>query len=379
METQNSKEVIAPEESLENVIRVLMIEDDDYYFAFVRRLIIRCERTQFDLVRVSSLAEASQYLSWEAPDVILLDLSLPDSKGLITVSRLREITAEVPVIILTSSDDAQDGLASVRLGAQDYLVKHAIGNDSISRCICYAIERRKFEESALRLATISDFTAMLAHDLKVPLIGANNVFEALLAGRFGELPEDQVQVVNDLQKSNNNQLLLVQKLLDVYRYEVDTASLEFEDVDIKSLVEHCVQTYKQTHESSVPIRMKLRDDLPMVYGDREALSRLINNLLDNAMKFSDGTKPVTIDTDISGTKLSIRVHNVGCVIPREVQNNLFHKFWQGVPGKSYVAQTGVGLYLCQRIIALHHGRITCQSTSKDGTTLRVILPAKLSP
>jgi two-component system, sensor histidine kinase and response regulator len=376
-ETETRRATTTAKEQEEQRVKVLMVEDDEIYHAFVHRLLIRSIEPKFEVAEARTLAETTHYLSWEAPDVILLDLSLPDSKGLITLKRVQELANEVPIIILTGVDDEDTGLDAVRLGAQDYLVKHAIGDDSISRCIRYAIERRRFEESTLRLAAIRDFAAMLAHDLKTPLIGASNVFDALQAGQFGELSSELEKIVSDLKNSNSDQLQLVQKLLEVYRYEAGASILDIRAIDIKSLIEKCAQDVSHHYGSSIPIMLDLAEELTAVDGDQDALRRLFTNLLDNAVKFSDGSGPVSVGSERSGTKLSVRVHNFGKPISREVRTNLFHRFWQGLPGKSYVAHTGLGLYLCHRIATMHYGRITCQSTVEDGTTIRVILPVTL--
>lgn len=362
----------------ERFVRVLMIEDDRDYFSFVHRLLARSSEPKFAITNVRSLAETSQSLSWEIPDVILLDLGLLDSNGLITLERVRDLASDVPIIVLTGRDAQDIGVQAVGLGAQDYLVKHEIGNNSLIRCIRYTIGRRKFEESTLRLTAIRDFTSMLAHDLQVPLVGSTNVFEALLAGQFGQLTQEQTQVVLDLQKSNKDQLVLVQKLLEVYRYETGVPRLDFLPQDIKHLISECAGQVSKNHSSSVPIVAFVPDSLPAVMGDEAALRRLFTSLIDNAVKFSDGVGEVRIHSELVGSKMAVHIHNYGSLIPEDVQTKLFQNFWQGVPGKSYVAQTGTGLYLCHCIANLHHGRITFHSTAKEGTTVRVILPVILS-
>lgn len=355
-------------------LNVLMIEDDQYYFAFLRRLLTRCSDPTFNLKNVASLREAARVLSAAAPDVILLDLCLPDSKGLGTLMEVRELAGGVPIIVLTGSDDEQTGLKAVALGAQDFLVKHVIGNDTVIRCIRYAIERRKFEESTLRQAAIGDFSATLAHDLRVPMIGSDRVFQALISGQFGDLSPEQVRVIAELQRSNEKQLAMVGKLLEVYRYEGGAPALEFKHLYLKPLILECVKNLSQSSPPPIPIVTFLPDNLPPVEGDEEALRRLFINILDNAIKFSNGAGEIRIHTELIEGTLMVHVYNSGSAIPPEVQSGRFQKFWQGVPGKHYVARTGLGLYLCQRIASLHRGKITCYSTLEEGTTIKVALP-----
>ncbi len=364
----------APLDGSKSSLQILMIEDDSYYYRFVRQLLKRARNPEFEVAHANNLAEASKLLSLETPDAILLDLHLPDGNGLINLARVKEVASGAPIIILTGSDDERRGLEAVGLGAQDYLIKQQIKDDSLIRCLLYSIERRKSEESILRLSTIRDFTAALAHDLQVPMIGSNNVFDAVLSGRFGELSPQLENVLSELNESNRKQLVLVKKLLEIYRYEVGPSDFERVEVDIKAVLSRCVFDSLERLGRSIPIAINLMDDMPVVLGDADSLYRLFCSLLDNAIRFCDGSEPIEVSAEVVGAKLTVQVRNSGPAIPDEVQTGLFGKFWQGVPGRSYAPNTGLGLYLCYRIVRLHHGRITCQSTEAEGTTITVRLP-----
>lgn len=359
----------------EQVVRVLMIEDDPYYFRFIHQLLVNHIHPKFELINAENFFEASQFLTWEKPDVILLDLHLPDSSGLETLVRAKDLTGGAPIIILTSDDDENFGLETVALGAQDYLVKQHLSNGSLIRCLRYAIERRKFEESAFRLAAIQDFTNTLAHDLKVPLIGSNNVFEALLSGQFGVLSQEQKHVLSELKYSNHEQLLLVQKLLEIYRYETSKLNRQFKNIDMGTLILRCLSKMDSIEERFIKVKAILPANLPIILGNEEALSQLVINLIDNAIKFGDRTQQIEIRVEVLVKQLAIHVHNFGPAIPEEVQIELFQKFWHGLPGKKYVDRTGLGLYLCHRITSLHNGKITCHSTQEDGTLITACLPS----
>jgi len=145
----------------QTTVRLVMVEDDKYYVEFVRQLLIHRSSPKFEIRAARSLEEAVSLLQHQIPDVILLDLNLPDGKGLISLNKIKEYSESCPVVILTSADDDSLGLQAVCAGAQDYLVKQAVSNDSLVRCIRYAIERRRVEEQKLKLALIQDFIATL--------------------------------------------------------------------------------------------------------------------------------------------------------------------------------------------------------------------------
>jgi signal transduction histidine kinase len=356
------------------VLRVLMIEDDKYYFEFVKQLLVRRTNPKFELKRAASLQEAISHLQEEIPDVILLDLNLPDGNGLSSLAKVRESSANCPIVVLTSSDDNTLGLAAITSGAHDYLVKQNVGNDSLVRCIRYAIERRRSEEQTLRLAVIEDFIATLAHDMRVPLLGADKVLDALLSGTVGSLSEHQEQMIKVLKESNANQLELVHRLLEIYKYE-SGSQISLSAIDLPVLIEKSMARALLNYSGQIVFQNLLPKENSLIMGDEEALTILSSNLMDNATTFSDRDQPVTITVSRQGTKVLIDMHNFGLAIPQDVQDNLFQKFWHGVPGKRYVAHTGLGLYLCHRIVQLHRGRIACRSDEGTGTTFSVILPA----
>ena len=357
-------------------IRILMVEDDKYYFEYVRQLLLRRTKPKFEVHWVPSLSAAADYLQEnEKPDAILLDLNLPDGQGLLSLGKLKEMSDNSPIIILTSATDDSLGLRAVSLGAHDYLVKQSLGNDSLVRCIRYAIERRRSEEQSQRLAAIQDFVGTLAHDLKIPLIGANKLYDALLAGNAGALSTEQITLMKALKESNAKQLVLVQRLLEIYRYEVGTTEPDFTAIDLPVFVNDLVDKYGANTHIKIVVDDQLSEKKKVIKGDSEALEHMLKNLLNNATAHSPEDMPVTISLTGQTGRVAIAVHNFGDPIPRDIRTNLFQKFWHGVPGKRYVAHTGLGLYLCQRIVELHRGRIFCTSTAEEGTTITAQLPS----
>lgn len=355
-------------------LRILMVEDDPAYRIFVRHLLSSYNKIKFSLVEARTIAESKRILELDYFDAILLDLHLPDSKGLSTVTAVTSLAGASSVIVLTGKEDADSGINAVSLGAQDYLMKHQISNDALIRCIRHAVERRKFDESALRLATIRDFSATLAHDMKVPLIGSRNVLDALLVGKFGELNQQQSEVISRLRACNKDQLTLLEKLLELCRFELEFPNSEQRSMSVLALLAKCCDSVgrepKQKFQLKIPPSLRLN-------GDYFALSRLFINLLDNAVKFSDPPElPVTISAKQNELGIQIRIHNFSPAISQEIREHLFDKFWHGLPGKTYIASTGLGLYICQRIVRLHRGRLSCQSTAADGTTMTVQLPSE---
>lgn len=363
---------------IQKQVNVFMIEDDKFYCEYVKRLLANRKQPQFAVQSACDMAEAQRYLNDETPDVVLLDLNLPDSHGLESLSRAREFVDGCPIIILTGSDNEQLGLQSVSLGAQDYLVKQSVGNESLVRSIRYAIQRRRSEEQSQRMAAIQDFVATLAHDMNVPLIGTENMLNGLISGHLGPLNARQSEALTVMRAANKSQLQLVSRLLEIYRYEAGS-DLNLRMLDAKAFLVDCIRQFSQNNKIEIQSSFDALEPDCCIWGADEALRVMLFNLLDNAVKYSDSDHLIDVSAELVDSKLLLRVHNFGKPMPDELKNGMLSKFWQGVPGRTYVAKTGLGLYLCHRIAQLHQGRIRCESSLADGTTITVKLPISSEP
>src|SRR5881296_2818162 len=135
--------------------RLLIIEDNPADVAIIQRTLRDVARwparTQFDLVRAEMLEEALEVFKTQTIDVVLSDLNLPDSNGLDTLRAITAAAPDVPVVVLTGSNDDSRSVEALQAGAQDYLVKGQIDSHSLDRSIRYAMERKRAEQDRAQL------------------------------------------------------------------------------------------------------------------------------------------------------------------------------------------------------------------------------------
>lgn len=181
------------------IIKVLLVEDNPGDALLLRVLLEEAGADRFDLSNVERLEEAIECLLEEDFGVILLDLSLPDSHGLNTVTRARSTAPEVPIVVLSGLDDEETALQALQMGAQDYLVKGQGDGNLIARSIRYAIERKQAEERLAYLAQYDHLTGLANRALF-----QDRLEQALVrAGRNGDvvalmfLDLDRFKAVND--------------------------------------------------------------------------------------------------------------------------------------------------------------------------------------
>lgn len=217
--------------------------------------------------------------------------------------------------------------------------------------------------------------AAITHDLKSPLVGTNLILDALASAKLGELNEKQHELITLILTSNKKMLTLLQTLLDFYREDLSTHNLAIESVDLMALALECVSDM-QIQAESRGIKLRLHSEigdcfLPL---DPLAIRRVLQNLLDNAIKFTPEGGEVNVNLSRRGENFELVVEDFGAGIEPELRPHLFQPFTQGVTGRRYTLGSGLGLYLCRQIVEAHKGTICCESELGVGSKFVVRLP-----
>jgi PAS domain S-box-containing protein len=169
-------------------IQVLLIEDNPGDVRLLRETLLDTATVQFQLVHADRLSQGLALLQQSHFDVILLDLTLPDGQGLGTFIRLYEVAREMPIVVITGSDDQTLAVKSVQKGAQDYLVKGQLTGELLVRAIQYAIERKRTEQKIREQAALLDIAtdAILVRDLQGQILFWNKGAERLYGWKAEE-------------------------------------------------------------------------------------------------------------------------------------------------------------------------------------------------
>ena len=239
-------------------------------------------------------------------------------------------------------------------------------------------DRRKMEQERERLTQQrEDFVATLTHDLKTPILAANRVLKLLLEGDFGELMEQQRALIETILDSNSSMYNMVRTLLDVYKYESGTKSLTVDLQDISKLVKQVISDFSYLYaDRGIELSANLPETLTPVSMDEEEIRRVFNNLIGNALKFTDENGSVRIEVSQADNETKVLVIDTGRGIADSDKVKLFQRFWQSSQQRKYYASTGLGLYLCRRIIELHGGSIWCESELGKGSTFGFTIPTQ---
>jgi len=377
-----------PSAKPEPPVKVLLVEDNPGDARLTIEALKDVGAHRFAVTHVERLADAQTRLRDEPFDVVLLDLSLPDAKGLSTVRRVEGADPSIPIVVLSGFDNETLALEAVQAGAQDYLVKGESSGETIARAIRYAIERKRGEkllfeakenaESASKAK--SEFLATMSHELRTPLNAILGFSEVIQNEIFGPIGNPRYQeYLDDIINSGRHLLDLINEILDLAKIEAGKADIYEEELSIRDLIDACLRLVKERAMTSrVTITTRLDDGLRTLCADESMLKKIVLNLLSNAVKFTPPGGEVVVEAkpDEDGALLLIIADN-GIGIAEKDQGRVFEYFVQvdGALNRKYVG-TGLGLPLAKSLTELHGGTILLESALGAGTTVTVRFPAE---
>jgi signal transduction histidine kinase len=221
--------------------------------------------------------------------------------------------------------------------------------------------RHMLKQREVLMEQREDFIATLSHDLKIPLLGADLIFDLLRTDGFGPLTVEQLEAINALKESNNRMVTLIETMLDVWRYERSPYQLCLETIDVAAVIEQCISDLQMLADRrKLKIIFEREQDFYLIEADRSGVYRVVQNLLDNAIKFSHMEDEIQISLKLA-RHLIITVKDRGTRISASDQQQLFQKFRRARNGRFSKSSTGLGLYLCKQIVQAHEGEIKCTS------------------
>jgi signal transduction histidine kinase len=341
------------------------------------------KRKPVRLLRASSGKECLKIAREKRPDVILLDIQMPEMDGFETLKRLREniITANIPVIFLTAQrKDPQSIEAGLGLGVDEYLTKPIDTEELLVRT--RMLVRLKKAEAELE-QTKADFMAMLVHDLRSPLSGIKATLD-LFRSMEPDAPitEEHFELLTAAQSSADRMLSLINDLLDLSKYEAGNISLERETISIDMVIDAVFRQFSlQFKQKNVQFVVDRGETVPSVFIDLAKTGQVFINLLSNALKFTPSNGTITIKRKLyhdpaSRQKfIAVSVADTGVGIAPAELPMVFDRYKQVSSAKKIGQKgTGLGLAICKIIVEAQGGWIKAESELGKGTTFLFTLP-----
>lgn len=357
--------------------RVLVVEDSHSDVSLLKQILKRSPSVRWDLTVVERLQAAIASAREYAYDLVLLDLSLPDSEGLQTVSDFIDAVPDLPVVVLTIANDENLAIKAIARGAQDYLIKGEITPQLLARSLRYSRERgRLVRELKQATAEMEAFSYAIAHDVREPLRGIYGFAHALKEDYGRVLEVEGNDFVNQIE---NNAQRLETLFEDILTYgRLSSVEVQLQPVILAEIVREAMERVREEVTGS-QAQIEVSLDLMWAIAAPALFRQTIVNLLTNAIKFvSPGQRPqikiwAEERSPRTGEKrVRLWVEDNGIGIAPDKQKSIFDIF-ERLHGIESYPGTGIGLAICRRAVEKMSGTIGVDSQIGKGSRFWVEL------
>ncbi len=348
--------------------KILVVDDEPNNLTLIRVLL----SSDYEVSLVPSGRKALDILDKVQPDLILLDIMMPEMNGYEVCRRIknRHEMQDIPIIFVTAMSEIEDEEKGFELGAVDYITKPIKPSIFKARVKAHlALQREKIllkENIRLR----GDVERITRHDLKSPLNGIINYPLIIKSGE--NISEKQQGQLDKIVQLGRKMLNMINLSLDLYKMEHDTYEVKLEEVDLMMVFNEIVDESKirlKTKQLTINrvINGRPVDESTQFFMNSEKLLvySMLSNLFKNAVEASPIKEVITFAMT-HGESLSFSIHNQGSV-PVQIRDRFFEKY--ATAGKS--GGTGLGTYSARLIAETLGGQISLETSDENGTTVQV--------
>lgn len=223
----------------------------------------------------------------------------------------------------------------------------------------------------------SEFISVAAHQLRTPLSGMKWSMGMLLNKELGQLSEEATEVITQMNTTNDRVISIINDLLDIDLLSRDKTNYEYTPTDIGALIES-TKAFLLPQATSKEVTIDttgIPKDVLIAEVDADKINIVFQNLIDNAIKYSDVGDTVSITALKVNTMIQITIRDQGIGIPAHEQQEIFERFFRAENALRKITEgSGVGLYIVKKVVEDHHGRIWFESTENVGTTFYISIP-----
>ncbi len=357
---------------------VLVVDDNSENLKVVGNIL---RENGYESIVAKKGSQALGSLDGEKPDLILLDIMMPEMDGYEVCRRLKadKTTVNIPVIFLTASVSVRDETKGFDLGAVDYITKPVSAPRLLARVKTHlalkdAREHLEKQNEILKenVSLREDVDRITRHDLKTPLNAIIGFPDAVKMA--GQLNEEQIDMLEMIEESGYRMLDMINLSLDLYKMETGKYLFKPAPVDLLKLTDKIANEIKEQLEAgklSIKIMVNgkapCNEDTFLIQGDELLCHSMLGNLVKNAMEASPPGNQVEINMKYEDSAV-ISIHNKGTV-PIEVRERFFEKYTTA--GKH--GGTGLGTYSARLIVEIQGGNISFETSEKTGTVVTILL------
>lgn len=354
----------------------ILIVDDEKFI----RVLCANALTGYRLLQAGNCADAMRLFAdaRTAVELILTDVMMPGGTGLDLLRQVKQLDPNAAVIIMTSLSEKEVILNALKAGADDFINK-PLNPLQLRTAVERALGRKRLKEELANLKQMdrlkSNFLSLISHKLRTPITTISLFLQNLQQGVYDcgdTLFLKNAQLINDEAAYLGR---LVTDLLTFSQVMEGSAGLQLESCDLNQIVAGVLQNSREA-QGKEGIETEFHESpLPVMRLDRTKITFALQQIVDNAYKFSCGPGKVSATLRRDADEACIVVSDAGIGIPREEIARVFEKFHQIDPDNSgQVRGFGLGLFYAREFVRQHGGGIGMESEAGQGTTVTVTLP-----
>ena len=362
----------------------ILIVDDVVSNVLLLKILLTNEK--FQVCTANNGTTCIEMARKEHPDLILLDVMMPDMNGFDTATVLKkeEGTKDIPIIFLTALNTPQDLVHGFQVGACDFLTKPFNKEELVMRVtqqISLVAAKRILEKQNQELrATLTNRDKMysvIAHDLRSPMASIRMVLNLVVASASPETVGPELYTLLDQANRESEEVHdLLDNLLKWTKSQTGRLTVVKQDLDLNDIIPGVVEIFDAiAYTKRIKLDLQKTEAPLVVNADNDMLKTVVRNFLSNAIKFSPEDSSIEIIMAPEGdmAKVSVRDHGVGIAADRI--DNIFHK-GETTYGTGGEEGSGLGLQLCQDFARKNGGDCTVESVEGEGSTFSVLIPLK---
>ena len=361
----------------------ILIVDDVMSNVLLLKVLLTNEK--FAIATASNGRQALEQVEKENPDLVLLDVMMPDMSGFEVAQHLKSNpnTADIPIIFLTALNSTADIVKGFQVGANDFISKPFNKEELIIRVthqISLVAAKRlilsKTEELQRTIAGRDKLYSVIAHDLRSPMGSIKMVLNMLILNLPSEkIGAEMYELLTMANQTTEDVFSLLDNLLKWTKSQIGKLNVVYQDVDLVEVTDGVIEIFSMV-ASLKKIRIReMKPEKMMVNADIDMLKTVVRNLLSNAIKFSKENSEVLVKMEEVDGMAVVSVQDHGCGISEEGQKKLLHTDTHfSTFGTNNEEGSGLGLLLCQDFVVKNGGKLWFTSKKGDGSTFSFSIP-----
>lgn len=363
----------------------ILIVDDVMSNVLLLKVLLTNEK--FAIATASNGRQALEQVEKENPDLVLLDVMMPDMSGFEVAQHLKSNpnTADIPIIFLTALNSTADIVKGFQVGANDFISKPFNKEELIIRVthqISLVAAKRlilsKTEELQRTIAGRDKLYSVIAHDLRSPMGSIKMVLNMLILNLPSEkIGAEMYELLTMANQTTVDVFSLLDNLLKWTKSQIGKLNVVYQDVDLVEVTDGVIEIFSMV-ASLKKIRIReMKPEKMMVNADIDMLKTVVRNLLSNAIKFSKENSEVLVKMEEVDGMAVVSVQDHGCGISEEGQKKLLHTDTHfSTFGTNNEEGSGLGLLLCKDFVVKNGGKLWFTSKEGEGSIFSFSIPVK---